>query len=1089
MKFELTPHQLFVKNFLSINTPYNNLLLYHGLGTGKTCSAIGVCENMREYMKQMNITKRIIIIASPNVQDNFRLQLFDERKLQLINDVWNIEACSGKQFLNEINPINLKNLKKDNLISQVKRIINTYYLFMGYQEFSNYIEKSMKLTDDSLLSDEKKEELKKKKLERIFKNRLIVIDEVHNIRISDDNKEKKVAENLLKLVENVQGIYLLLLSATPMYNSYKEIVWLLNLMNINDGRNTINIKNIFDKNGNFILDGDGNEIGKQQLIRKSRGYVSYIRGDNPYTFPYRIFPEQFDKAKSIKNIVYPKKGLNNKTITQIIEYLNIFCIDIGDYQNKVYKLFIKDLKKDKKKLPNFENMEKFGYTMLQKPLEALNMVYPISDLKNEDLNINSLVGKDGLDRIMTYETKKNPPAKYNYDYKPDFLKKFGKIFTLDLIGNYSSKIKNICKNILNSEGIVLVYSQYLDGGLMPIALCLEENGFKKYDASGGKNLLKNPSVKSEKSEKTPKYVMITGDKMLSPNNIVDVKIASNNENKDGSVIKVVLISRAGSEGLDFTNIRQIHIMEPWYNTNRIEQIIGRGVRTCSHKMLPFSKRNVMIFLYGIILPNDTEAADLYVYRTAEAKAIKIANVSRVLKEGAVDCLLNSSQTILTEENMNQIVKLELSNKKYIDYSIGDKPFTQLCDYMEKCQYVCNPTKKITDEDINEDTYNEIYIENNEIIMKKIKDLFKEHYFYKKIDLIKHLNYEKIYPLVQIYFSLEGMINNKNEYLTDMYNRTGRLINIGEYYLFQPIELDGKYTSIFEKNRPIDYKREKLIIKQDKTKIIEDVKMKLIVDEDSSYNELIRTITNNYEKTQTAEKVKKGDYDWYKHCANAISKMIKSGLNDKLINFFVMEHIVDFMNYDSKIILLDNLYKSDDDSELSKIAKMLKNVFNKKILKNGEKKGIFIQKEGESKLYILDNKTKKWKKGEQTDYDDFKDELKKKINDIIKNLNDNIGFIIEFKKSYFVFKTKNMRLKRNKGARCDQANKNDTVKLLNVLLNKKISNEEMISSVNVIEMCCYLEFILRMYNILKKDNKVWFVSPEYSMLLKIEDFSK
>lgn len=82
-EFELLPHQVFVKNFLSFQTPYNSLLLYHGLGTGKTCSSIGVAEEMRNYMKQTGISQRIMIIASPNVQNNFRLQLFDESKLIL----------------------------------------------------------------------------------------------------------------------------------------------------------------------------------------------------------------------------------------------------------------------------------------------------------------------------------------------------------------------------------------------------------------------------------------------------------------------------------------------------------------------------------------------------------------------------------------------------------------------------------------------------------------------------------------------------------------------------------------------------------------------------------------------------------------------------------------------------------------------------------------------------------------------------------------------------------------------------------------------------------------------------------------------
>ena len=56
--------------------------------------------------------------------------------------------------------------------------------------------------------------------------------------------------------------------------------------------------------------------------------------------------------------------------------------------------------------------------------------------------------------------------------------------------------------------------------------------------------------------------------------------------------------------------------------NRIEQIIGRAVRTCSHKDLPFSKRNVQIYLYGAILEDkNIEAVDLYIYRLAEIKAI------------------------------------------------------------------------------------------------------------------------------------------------------------------------------------------------------------------------------------------------------------------------------------------------------------------------------------------------------------------------------------------------------------------------------------------------------------------------------------
>ena len=45
---------------------------------------------------------------------------------------------------------------------------------------------------------------------------------------------------------------LLILSATPMYNDYKEIIWLLNLMNLNDNKSEILLKDVFDENGDFI---------------------------------------------------------------------------------------------------------------------------------------------------------------------------------------------------------------------------------------------------------------------------------------------------------------------------------------------------------------------------------------------------------------------------------------------------------------------------------------------------------------------------------------------------------------------------------------------------------------------------------------------------------------------------------------------------------------------------------------------------------------------------------------------------------------------------------------------------------------------
>ena len=173
--------------------------------------------------------------------------------------------------------------------------------------------------------------------------------------------------------------------------------------------------------------------------------------------------------------------------------------------------------------------------------------------------------------------------------------------------------------------------------------------FKRYDSK--KSFLKSTPVSNMKiNGHDAKYIMITGDKDISPNNANELKASTDEKNINGENVKVIIISKAGSEGLDFKNIRQVHILDPWFNLNRIDQIIGRAVRNKSHCALPFNKRNVEIFLYGSqLVDKSIEPIDLYIYRLAEYKSIRIGMVSRIIKENATDCLLNKNQ-----QNLNSV---------------------------------------------------------------------------------------------------------------------------------------------------------------------------------------------------------------------------------------------------------------------------------------------------------------------------------------------------------------------------------------------------------------------------------------------------
>ena len=1276
--FELQPHQAFVKNFLSSQTPYNSLLLYHSLGTGKTCSAIGVCEEMRNYMKQIGTTKRIIIVASENVQDNFKLQLFDERKLKLIDGIWSIRGCVGNKLLQDVNPMNMKGIPKDKLISQIKNLINTYYLFLGYGQFANYIIKTMDGSESGLedmnynynnidtnvnKENSKKRNEKSKKINKNeniinkktirrlrneFDNRLIVIDEVHNIRKTEDNENKKVAINLELLVKSAENMRFVLLSATPMYNSYKEIIWLLNLMNTNDRRGRIDVKDIFEKNGEFKKDGE------DLFIRKATGYISFVRGENPYTFPYRVYPNKFAPKNTFPFIPYPKYQMNLKKIKDsdkeriLSLYLNIIkdCHSCGKCQGCLYKYIINSLRRKEfsittkkgvvREMPNFENMESFGYTLLQLPLEALIITYPISGIKeildsvskesyseelSEDfseinredtqdqrqieeeqeekpelvdellneqenadddsititkksININNnnnnnniekiekiggnqiidphdLTGKKGIERMMDFVDEKSPPEKGSYEYKKSTIQKYGKIFSRPQINNYSIKIKTILDNIYNpekneiSDGIILIYSQYIDSGLIPMALALEEMGFTRY----GENVkplfktvpsavvdvrtMKEPSDK--KNFMPARYSMITGDLRLSPNNDFEVKGLTNEDNKDGNKVKVVLISKAGSEGIDLKFIRQVHILEPWYNMNRIEQIIGRAVRNFSHKDLAFEKRNVEIFMHGTIIENKKEeAADLYVYRVAEFKAIQIGKVTRVLKETSVDCIINHDQTNFTQENisaiLNEPIQQKLSSGVILDdFKIGDEPFSPACDYMASCNYSCRPNKEINDHDLNEDTYNESFIiMNSEKIIQRIRMLMKESFFYKKDVLINAIQTPKKYPYVQIYSALTYLIDDSNEFIVDKYGRNGRLVNIDNYYLFQPIELKDKNVSIFDRVVPIDYKHN--MIQFDIKKNISnpnlniDKQNRIISDsllqeqgqglegerqeekrKVSKYflqgKRVLDELNSNFDITREyigLQKVPRGDDNWYKHCGIVIQKLSKENpeMKEYLLEFLTA-HMIEQLFFEDKLYLLNYLYSLDNITK-NTITWYAKEYFKRKIFVSKKFKCIILYHLNKFKIMIL-NEENEWI--EATHEDQREIAFNKEIQDIFtfnsKDYNRYIGFI-GYKKnnSALVFKTKDMDFKRDTGATCEESGKEKSIQKLNLILgeekytskNTKLEKDEdgnvIREAVGQIELCILQEFILRYYDVIKKDEKKWFLTPEMAIYYKL-----
>ena len=221
-----------------------------------------------------------------------------------------------------------------------------------------------------------------------------------------------------------------------------------------------------------------------------------------------------------------------------------------------------------------------------------------------------------------------------------------------------------------------------------------------------------------------------------------------------------------------------------------------------------------------------------------------------------------------------------------------------------CQYSCNPNDKIIGR-ISETTYTEHFIIMNlEKILQRIRNLFKLHYIFEKSDLKKQINAIKHYSNEQINMALNVLINDKNEFITDMFGRSGRLVNIGKFYLFQPVELDNKHLTFLERKRPLDYKQDKLTLL-----VPSSINTKFTIDQKEKEGEdkkAILTLQENFLLLNNPSRVTRKK-DWIQNAAWAIQNLTKYNNIDKddLLNYG-LDHLFDILHIDVKIRILNDL---------------------------------------------------------------------------------------------------------------------------------------------------------------------------------------
>mgnify|MGYP000400900166 CR=1 FL=1 len=210
----------------------------------------------------------------------------------------------------------------------------------------------------------------------------------------------------------------------------------------------------------------------------------------------------------------------------------------------------------------------------------------------------------------------------------------GKCLTVDCLEKFSPKFHKILKKINRCSGTVFVYSNFKEhGGIKTFVKILEAHGYKDYRKFG---------------EGKKRFAIWSGDESTEVKE--EIKAVFNNKNNfDGSKLKIMLGSPSIKEGVSLLRVQQVHILEPYWNQSRLDQVIGRAIRYCSHKDMPLEKRAVKVYIYIAWHPKEKESIDQYIQKLASTKKKLISQFESALKESAVDCTLFKHANVYSKD--------------------------------------------------------------------------------------------------------------------------------------------------------------------------------------------------------------------------------------------------------------------------------------------------------------------------------------------------------------------------------------------------------------------------------------------------------
>lgn len=508
---------------------------------------------------------------------------------------------------------------------------------------------------------------------------------------------------------------------------------------------------------NMFIDQDSALLKNKNLFQKRiLGLVSYFRSAQEQLLPKFV---EVENPKIPENVTY-----------------NVVYAEMSPYQFEIYsnirkkeREHEKKSKRRMKKAKTEEDLYKISSTYRIFSRAACNYVFPqppgrpMPERDDDEINeatidatpFNQLQEVDSFADVddEDEESNKNKESMQSYSERIqqslNYLRDHAdKCLTPSALETYSPKFLNILENVQdeNNIGLHLIYSQFRTlEGIGIIKLMLEANGFEQFKIKKDTN--NEWSLIEPEDINKPKFILYTGTETEEEKEILRNVYNSqweyvpmpirrrlqeiSDNNFMGEIVKIIMITASGAEGINLKNTRFVHIVEPYWNIVRLEQVIGRARRICSHQDLPEELRTIKVFLYLATLSEQQKTSD--------------DNIELIINDISK---LDKKTPITTDENLFEIARIKDNINQQLLTSIKETAVDcSLYSSTRKETFACYGYGKIKSNDFSSvPSLEEDQFQKEELNVKtqKIKGLVKikigkdEYAFDKKTDTVYDL---------------------------------------------------------------------------------------------------------------------------------------------------------------------------------------------------------------------------------------------------------------------------------------------------------------------------------------------------------------